>query len=204
VDARSHSGGVKVPEAVRDRTRQRILLRAERRYKGKYTRLDVRFRGPCCCVDGKACPTKSKSPGGATEDHDAICRPLRGLMMLMSDAYPGPRPWASLVCRYAAHDVHVRHLVQPLRGWSVFWGVPFGRLHQRLFTFVPFRDRRARRPRPEGPRLAGTIALLTLTHEEHWRTSRQWHLASGTWRPRPGHPDRQGPARNADDSSTHL
>src|SRR5256885_744300 len=45
------SGGVKIPPAVQERTRRRILAYAEKHYKGKYTRIDVRFRGPLCYID---------------------------------------------------------------------------------------------------------------------------------------------------------
>jgi hypothetical protein len=46
-----HSGGVKIPKRVQQRTRQRILVYAEQHYAGKYTRLDVRFRGQFCYID---------------------------------------------------------------------------------------------------------------------------------------------------------
>jgi hypothetical protein len=46
-----HSGGVKIPEAVRERTRRRILAHAEKHYAGKYTRIDVRFHGQLCYID---------------------------------------------------------------------------------------------------------------------------------------------------------
>lgn len=46
-----HSGGVKIPPAVQERTRQRILSYAEKHYAGKYTRIDVRFRGQLCYLD---------------------------------------------------------------------------------------------------------------------------------------------------------
>jgi hypothetical protein len=46
-----HSGGMKIPERVQQRTRQRILVYAEQHYAGKYTRLDVRFRGQFCYID---------------------------------------------------------------------------------------------------------------------------------------------------------
>jgi hypothetical protein len=45
------SGGVKIPKAVQERTRQRILDYAEKHYQGKYTRLDIRFRGALCYID---------------------------------------------------------------------------------------------------------------------------------------------------------
>ena len=45
------AGGVKVPEAVKGRTRERIARYAARHYEGKYIKLDVRFRGKFGYVD---------------------------------------------------------------------------------------------------------------------------------------------------------
>ena len=46
-----HSGGVAVPERTRQRTVARIEKYAARSHSGKYTRLDIRFRGPLCYID---------------------------------------------------------------------------------------------------------------------------------------------------------
>ena len=46
-----HSGGVKIPEKTKQRTKQRILTYAEKHYAGKYTRIDVRFRSQFCYID---------------------------------------------------------------------------------------------------------------------------------------------------------
>ena len=46
-----HSGGVKIPESVCAKTRNRILAHAQQHYAGKYTRIDVRFRGQFCYID---------------------------------------------------------------------------------------------------------------------------------------------------------
>ncbi len=46
-----HSGGVKIPPAVRTRTVERIEKYAAKHYAGKYTRLEIRFRGPLCYID---------------------------------------------------------------------------------------------------------------------------------------------------------
>lgn len=46
-----NSGGVKIPEAVRRRTAERIEKYAAKHYAGKYTRLDIRFRGALCYID---------------------------------------------------------------------------------------------------------------------------------------------------------
>jgi hypothetical protein len=55
-----HSGGVKIPPAVQERTRKRILAHAEKHYKGEYTRLDIRFRGACCYIDAYTEPVVEK------------------------------------------------------------------------------------------------------------------------------------------------
>jgi hypothetical protein len=44
-------GGVRIPEVVQRRTEQRLRRYAEEHFPGRYTRLDVRFRGQFCYVD---------------------------------------------------------------------------------------------------------------------------------------------------------
>lgn len=55
-----HSGGVKIPSAVQERTRQRILAYAQKKYAGKFTSLDIRFRGALCYIDAFTEPFLSK------------------------------------------------------------------------------------------------------------------------------------------------
>jgi hypothetical protein len=55
------SGGVKIPPRVQEETRQRILAYAEKHYRGKYTRLDIRFRGVLCYLDAYQEPTLPRS-----------------------------------------------------------------------------------------------------------------------------------------------
>jgi len=57
-----HSGGVKIPPAVRQRTEQRIRAYAEKHYAGKFTRLDIRFRGALCYIDAYTEP-EEPAPG---------------------------------------------------------------------------------------------------------------------------------------------
>jgi hypothetical protein len=45
-----HSGGVKIPKTVQEETRKRLEAHAAKRYAGKYTRLDLRFRGQFCYI----------------------------------------------------------------------------------------------------------------------------------------------------------
>ena len=53
---------MKIPERVQQRTRQRILADAEQHYAGKYTRLDVRFRGQFCYIDAYTAYTEPHVP----------------------------------------------------------------------------------------------------------------------------------------------
>ena len=46
-----HSGGNKIPEAVRRDTVARLEKHAATHFAGRYTRLDIRFRGPLCYID---------------------------------------------------------------------------------------------------------------------------------------------------------
>jgi hypothetical protein len=46
-----HSGGVKIPPAVRQRTEKRILAYANQHYAGKFIRLGIRFHGTLCYID---------------------------------------------------------------------------------------------------------------------------------------------------------
>jgi hypothetical protein len=45
------SGGVRIPEPVQRRTEQRIRRYAEEHFAGRYTRLEIRFRGQFCYID---------------------------------------------------------------------------------------------------------------------------------------------------------
>ena len=52
-----HSGGIKIPERTKIKTRERILAYAEQHYHGKYLRLDIRFRNQFCYIDAYIEPT---------------------------------------------------------------------------------------------------------------------------------------------------
>ena len=53
-----HTGGSKVPVAVQDETRRRILGHAERQYHGLFTRIGVRFKGQFCYIDAFTEPAR--------------------------------------------------------------------------------------------------------------------------------------------------
>ena len=61
-----HSGGKDVPDRVRERTRQRILVYAEAHFAGKYTRIEVRFKGKFCYIDAYTEP--NVAPGWPPAD----------------------------------------------------------------------------------------------------------------------------------------
>jgi hypothetical protein len=46
-----HSGGVKIPEKIKEKTKNRIISYAEKYYAGKYIRIDVRYKTHFCYVD---------------------------------------------------------------------------------------------------------------------------------------------------------
>lgn len=48
---------MKIPAAVRESTTARIEAHARRKYAGRYIRLDIRFRGPCCYISAFCEPT---------------------------------------------------------------------------------------------------------------------------------------------------
>ena len=53
------TGGVKIPDAVKKRVTRRILEHADRLFAGRFTRIDVRFRGPLCYIDAYLEPVVS-------------------------------------------------------------------------------------------------------------------------------------------------
>lgn len=46
-----HTGGKGIPPAVKARTERRIVDYATKHYAGKFTRIEVRFRGALCYID---------------------------------------------------------------------------------------------------------------------------------------------------------
>lgn len=52
------SGGTKITDTVQRETEKRLLAYAEKKLKGRYTRLDIRFKGQFCYVDAYQEPTE--------------------------------------------------------------------------------------------------------------------------------------------------
>jgi hypothetical protein len=76
-----HSGGVKIPKRVQERTKQRILAYAEVHYGGTYTRLDIRFRSQFCYIDAYTEPSVPADfpPAGFPETREAYIASMRSI-----------------------------------------------------------------------------------------------------------------------------
>jgi hypothetical protein len=66
-----HVGGTKIPPLVQASVKRRILAYAARHHAGKFTQIDVRFKGALCYIDAYTepdLPRGSKPPSGETRE----------------------------------------------------------------------------------------------------------------------------------------
>jgi len=91
-----------MPPEVQERTRRRILAYAEKHYKGKYNRIEVRFRGALCYVDAYVEPVDDRPPPG--ESRQAYLERLRNTPLHMFRIrYNGdPELWAFAFYAYSS------------------------------------------------------------------------------------------------------
>ena len=68
-----HSGGKPIPPATKVRTEGRIFDHVGKRYAGRFPRVDVRFRGALCYIDGYQ--ERSDANSGSAQPNDDV--PLR-------------------------------------------------------------------------------------------------------------------------------
>ena len=73
------SGGIRIPDTVRRRVEARLRGYAEQHFSGRYTRLDIRFRGQFCYVDAYTEPelTPGWPPADGLETREAYVERLR-------------------------------------------------------------------------------------------------------------------------------
>ena len=73
------SGGVKIPAAVKTRTAQRLQDYAAAHFAGRYTRLDIRFKGQFCYIDAYTEPDVAEGwpPPGHGETREQMIARLR-------------------------------------------------------------------------------------------------------------------------------
>lgn len=76
---RPDSGGIKIPEAVKNEIERRIKETAEKHFKGKYTHLDIRFKNQLCYIDAYNEPKVSKNwpPKDWPETREEYAKRLR-------------------------------------------------------------------------------------------------------------------------------
>ncbi len=90
-------GGLKISEAVKRETTERLERYAQNHFAGKYTRLDVRFRRQFCYVDvyTKPCVKKNwKSPDGLESREEFIARLRSTPTHLCRLRYFGENRWS--------------------------------------------------------------------------------------------------------------
>ena len=66
-----HTGGKSIPPGIKVRTERRILDYSAKQYPGKFTRIEVRFRGALCYIDVYSEPDMPRGiapPPGETRD----------------------------------------------------------------------------------------------------------------------------------------
>jgi len=62
-----HRGGIKIPSALQEQIKRRLLAHAEKNYPGQYERLEVWFRGSFCYIDAYTKPPAARrAPPGET------------------------------------------------------------------------------------------------------------------------------------------
>src|SRR6266566_4777775 len=73
------AGGKKIPDAVKERTEVRLRKYADEHFAGRFTRLDIRFRGQFCYIDAYTEPDVSPraSPCGSEETREQMIERLR-------------------------------------------------------------------------------------------------------------------------------
>lgn len=73
------SGGLKIPPSVQADVEKRIRAIAEKEFKGKYTRLEFRFRNQFCYIDAYTEPVLSPGwpPAAGPETREEYARRLR-------------------------------------------------------------------------------------------------------------------------------
>lgn len=74
-----NSGGIKIPPSVQQDVEKRILAIAEKEFKGKYTRIDIRFRSQFCYIDAYTEPVLSEGwpPENWHESREEYAKRLR-------------------------------------------------------------------------------------------------------------------------------
>ncbi len=98
-----HAGGARIPDALKEETKRRLLVHAGKHYAGRYARLDVRFKGALCYIDAFTEPDTRGSPWKATgETREQFMERLRSTPMhLCRLRHFGPDRWSVAFFTYS-------------------------------------------------------------------------------------------------------
>lgn len=108
------SGGRKIPESVQREVEERIRRVAEKHFKGKYTRLDIRFKGQFCYIDAYQEPVVAKNwpPKDSPETREEYVERLRNTPIhLCRLRFFGPDRWGFAFYTYSheKYELSVYH-----------------------------------------------------------------------------------------------
>ena len=98
-----HSGGAKIPEALKAETTRRLLAHAAKHYAGMYSRLDIRFRASFCYIDAYKEPHPQAKPwSGSGETLAAFRERMRSTPThLCRLRYCGQNQWSVAFFTYS-------------------------------------------------------------------------------------------------------
>ena len=99
------SGGMKIPTRVQADVTQRINQVAEEQFKGRYTRLDIRFRSQFCYIDAYTEPMLAENwppPGWGETRAETIERLRNSPTHLCRLRYFGNDRWGFAFCAYSS------------------------------------------------------------------------------------------------------
>ena len=118
------AGGIPIPPAVRRKTEEQIRRSAEQHFAGKYTRLEIRFRGVFCYIDAYTEPvlTPGWPPPDGPESREDYAERLRNTPThLCRLRYYGDRPdgWSFAFFAYSSEKYEL--CIFPS---GEFWGTP--------------------------------------------------------------------------------
>ena len=98
------SGGEKIPESVKFDVKERIERVAEKKFKGKFSHLDIRFRGQFCYIDAFCEPevTTNWPPKNWSETREEYIERLRNIPThLCRLRYFGQDRWGFAFYKYS-------------------------------------------------------------------------------------------------------
>ena len=133
---RPNAGGKKIPDLVKFSTEQRIRRYAEEHFGGRYTRLEVHFRGQFCYIDAYTEPEaldKGWPPADWPETREQYLERLRNTPMhLCRLRYFGDDGWGFAFFSYANNQYELSIFPS-----GDFFGAPEEAFHVSAQMYLP-------------------------------------------------------------------